>query len=661
LKYNVRRDDSVKRLLFVLVLLTMVLFLNNCGTQVNFYPLIPSLPSPANNSTDISVDTTLSWHCTDPDQDVLVYDIYLGEDSSPPLVKSGHSSNSYKPNTLRYGTKYYWKIVAKDAKGGTSSGPIWSFTTESFSASIYGKVIAYDGDVTKNVSPIDRKVDFSKSAANTEYIPGEYIVQFRSDKMSISSSIVEKSMAPLGSVGDQLRISNKIFYLLRTNLTTQELLKHFSEIPGFVGLSPNYVYRICGEIVPNDPLYSQQWNYPLINLPYTWYLTKGSGIITVAVVDSGIDLSHEDLQGVVSTNGYDFVEDDDQPQDESGHGTHVTGTIAAITNNNKGVAGVTWGNVKILPLKVFGADGSGSVLNVAKAFVYAVDNGAKIINFSGGGGYSDVIYEAVKYAYENDVVIVCAAGNEDGPVIYPAAHSETIAVGAVNSSGQRASYSNYGSELDVVAPGGDESGGVLSTYLNNQYAEAIGTSMATPHVTGVVALMICEGITGVENIRNVLRQTAVDLGVPGFDEYYGAGLVDAYDAVTWSGGWEPLIVYSVGSDDKLDDLTSLQNGNYNLQVNTSPVRVFAWMDFDHDNQLSYGDLYGYYGYMGGNPLKGTAMNVVLMSGENRKIDIMIAPLIDTSNVPVLSSSEMEKLLKFKQKLIEDHYRVLRNK
>ncbi|MFN3284121.1 MAG: S8 family serine peptidase [Pseudothermotoga sp.] len=351
------------------------------------------------------------------------------------------------------------------------------------------------------------------------------------------------------------------------------------------------------------------------------------------------------------------------PQDENGHGTHVTGIISAVTNNDKGIASVTWGLTKILPLRVFDASGIGTYFNVTKAFLFAVDHGAKIINFSGGGGPSDVVYEVVKYAYDNDVIIVCAAGNDGSAGIdYPAAYRETIAVGAVNSSLEKASYSDYGPELDFVAPGGEPDYGILSTWLNNSYQSTAGTSMATPHVTGVIALMIAKGITGVENIRYILGRTAFDSGSTGRDEYYGWGLIDAYRALTWLDDWEPLIVYSLTESNILDQWTVADSrGNYQLDVSSQKVYIYAWMDFDHDDLHSPGDLFGYYGYTSGNPLDGQPSLITLSSGQIRQLDFNIAPIIDTTNRPELSTYDQERLKAFKENVINNYYEELRKR
>lgn len=528
-----------------------------------------------------------------------------------------------------------------------------------FSAFVYGKVSAYVGDVTRSLN--FPTVSSPSKEIESDIIEGQYVVRFD------ASSSVKEQLSLLGKILDELRVQDEIYYLLETSIDISSLREKLSEIPGFLGVEPHRL-MILSSFTPNDPGFYYQWNLPLIRVPEAWSVTRGSDIITIAVIDSGVDLSHEDLRGIF-VPGYDFVENDTIPQDDDGHGTHVVGIIAALTNNNKGVAGVTWGqNVKIMPLKVFDKNATTTHFHGAKAFVYAVDHGAKIINASLGSRVpSDLLQAAVRYAYQNDVVMVCAAGNHnpDDPrdIVYPAAYPETIAVGAVTKDYIRASYSNYGPELDVVAPGGDENQGILSTWINGTYGYAIGTSMATPHVTGIVALMISQGIVGVENIRNLLRATAIDLGPRGRDDYYGWGLVDAYAAVTFEEGWQPLIVFSVDENGRVDNVTAANAlGRFTLEVRKPRVKIYAWLDFDGDGKLSYGDLYGYYGYGGGNPVPSSPIVLTLGMSESKNVDFNVAPLVDSSNrPPELSAQDMQILANYKRSIVEKHYLELKNR
>ncbi|MGB9614476.1 MAG: S8 family peptidase, partial [Fervidobacterium sp.] len=329
----------------------------------------------------------------------------------------------------------------------------------------------------------------------------------------------------------------------------------------------NYIYRALA--TPNDTYYKYQWHYNNIKLPQAWDIIKSANIV-VAVVDTGVSFTHPDLQGIFVT-GKDFVDGDSDPTDPAqdvSHGTHVIGTIAALTNNSLGVAGVNWGGygIKIMPIRVLGADGSGTLDNVAAGIRWAADNGAKIVSMSLGGSGAQVLMDAVKYAYSKNVTLVCAAGNENkSSLSYPAAYVETIAVGATRYDNKRAPYSNYNYTtyydpykkayvkhyLDVVAPGGDTSvdqngdgyaDGVLSTTWTptsgNTYMFLQGTSMATPHVSALAAMLYVKGYTTPEAIRSRLIKTAYKIpgytySSTGWNKYVGYGLIDAYKALTY--------------------------------------------------------------------------------------------------------------------------------
>jgi subtilisin family serine protease len=255
-----------------------------------------------------------------------------------------------------------------------------------------------------------------------------------------------------------------------------------------------------------------------------------------------------DLSGTSFMDGLDFVNQDAHPNDDNGHGTHVSGTIAQTTLNGFGVAGVAFGTT-IMPVKVLNSAGTGSHEWIANGIHYAVDNGADVINLSLGGPGSDTLLEAVQYAYENGVVVVAASGNENGAISYPAAYDAyVIAVGATRYDETRSYYSNYGSSLDLVAPGGDTRDGVdqnMDGYrdgvLQNTFGNTTvdwaywfwqGTSMATPHVSGVAALLLARNpVLTPDEVRSVLQSTAEDLGIAGWDSTYGWGLVDAEAAL----------------------------------------------------------------------------------------------------------------------------------
>lgn len=291
-----------------------------------------------------------------------------------------------------------------------------------------------------------------------------------------------------------------------------------------------------------DPLRSQQWALDTIGADAAHSTSTGSGAV-VAVVDTGVLASHEDLAGRLLP-GHDFVENDNTPQDDNGHGTHVSGIVAADAGNGKGIEGVAPGAM-ILPVRVLDKDGQGTTDNVAKGIDYAVAHHADVINLSLGGdavtsvlGADDVYTKAVQNALDHGVVVIAAAGNDTAPFCeQPAVTGPLLCVGAIDRREMRTFYSSSG---DLVAPGGSATLGgssedILSTYNDGQYEALAGTSQATPHVSGVAALLVSLGLHG-KAVTNRILATARDAGLPGPDDVYGAGILDARAAVAGLGG-----------------------------------------------------------------------------------------------------------------------------
>ena len=345
------------------------------------------------------------------------------------------------------------------------------------------------------------------------------------------------------------------------------------------------VNSICrSHATPNDPFFGFQWHFEpqIFDMQTAWDTATGSGAV-VAVLDSGVAyenysipswesntvasgvtqyLQAPDLNTTSFTAGYDFVNGDTHPNDNGAHGTHVAGTIAQSTNNGVGVAGVAY-NATIMPVKVLNYQGSGTASWLADGLYFCADNGADVANMSLGWnpGYNpgSTVSNAIAYAANAGVVLCASSGNAGvGTVSYPALYSQCIAVGASDYNNNRSYYSQYGSGIDVTAPGGDvttdQNGdgyvdGVLQNtfvgYTNEQnkanptsfsYYFYQGTSMASPHVAGVCALMISNGITGAANIRSQLESTCTDLGSSGYDTVYGHGLVNPVAAIQNGGG-----------------------------------------------------------------------------------------------------------------------------
>ena len=293
-----------------------------------------------------------------------------------------------------------------------------------------------------------------------------------------------------------------------------------------------------------DPRRAQQWNLDLIEADAAHRVSTATGAV-VAVIDSGVQAEHPDLAGRIGA-GYDVVQRDATPQDGDGHGTHVSGIVAAVSGNGIGVESVAPG-ATIMPIRVLGDDGGGSADDVAAGVDYARTHGADVINLSLGsevpligaiGG--DAFDAAVQRAIGAGIVVVAAAGNNGVPVCEQPSASGLLCVGAVDKRRARSFFSSFGSGLGVVAPGGSGASAampgedILSTFKGSTYQELAGTSQAAPHVSGVAALLVARGVRGAAAVQRI-RATATDLGAPGADAKFGAGLVNARAAVAGLG------------------------------------------------------------------------------------------------------------------------------
>jgi hypothetical protein len=280
---------------------------------------------------------------------------------------------------------------------------------------------------------------------------------------------------------------------------------------------------------PDDTYYGNQWALEKVGAPQAWAQSKGRGIL-VAVLDTGADLDHPDLASKVRTDiDWDFVDDDAVAEDSHGHGTHVSGIVAAATDNGLGVAGMGW-EATLLPLRVVGPGGADSV-TLADAIYYAVDHGAGVINMSVGSQTvcPTIVQDAATYAHAQNVVLVAAAGNDGANAqSFPANCYYVLGVAATTSGDTRASFSNYGAHVAVAAPGSD----IYSTAMGGGYGARSGTSMAAPLVAGLAALVRARypDYTATEVVSAIL-DNAVDLGAASWDPYYGCGRIDAARAL----------------------------------------------------------------------------------------------------------------------------------
>jgi serine protease len=413
----------------------------------------------------------------------------------------------------------------------------------------------------------------SSAPAQADFVPGEVIVKFKSDavapaRLTLASASLETQR--------QLGGGETLYTLgagLSTAAATDGVLETVAALQARDDVEfaqPNYLYYPMK--TPNDTYYTYQWHYPAINLPTAWDATTGSSSVVVAVLDTG-KTAHPDLEGQF-VGGYDFVSSTSSSNDGNGrdsnatdpgdsgssyHGTHVAGTIAALSNNGSGVTGVCW-SCKVLPVRVLGYDG-GTSADIADGIRWSAGlsvsgvtnnaNPAKVINMSLGGERAcsaDNTYQnAITAAYNRGVSIVVSAGNsnKNASGFVPASCSNVITVAATDYRGNRAPYSNYGTTIEVSAPGGDTSidrnsdgynDGVLSTLKNSSgsyiYSFYQGTSMAAPHVSGVIGLMLSRNSSLTPSqILSKLQSTARAISSSKCSGGCGSGLIDANAAV----------------------------------------------------------------------------------------------------------------------------------
>ncbi len=347
--------------------------------------------------------------------------------------------------------------------------------------------------------------------------------------------------------------------------------------PGVLWAEPDYIVHIAS--IPDDPSYGSQWNMDKVQAPFAWDMVQGSVDVTIAVIDTGVDLEHPDLQGnlwqnfgEIADNGVDddgngYVDDrwgwdvcnwDPLPQDDHGHGTHVAGIAGAVGNNGVGVAGVMW-RCSIMAVKVLDRGGDGTYSDVAAGIRYAVNNGARIVNMSlAGSSYSKMLQDTInEMCSHHDVLFVAAAGNCGAggsgcsgvnPIMYPAAMEHVVSVAFTDSSDRRAYNSEYNEFVDLAAPGVY----VYSTFLGGGYTRLSGTSMATPLVSGLAGLVrVMRPYWIADQTEAHLKATAEKIGndlyADGRNDYYGYGRVNAATAV-WTLDPPRLAV----SDEQLD-------------------------------------------------------------------------------------------------------------
>jgi thermitase len=387
----------------------------------------------------------------------------------------------------------------------------------------------------------------------SDRLAGQILVRYKS---------ADAQRAELGSMAGQARVLGQIpqlgAWLLQVPAGAEEsILSELEQQPAVQYAEPNY--RADALESPDDPHWPEQWALTKINAPQAWDITHCQGVL-IAILDTGAYLEHPDLINSLWTNpgeipgngldddgngkiddvhGWHFEQncttgacepnDNGLIQDENGHGTHVTGIAAAETNNATGIAGASWG-ARAMIVKVLDEYGNGYYYDIAAGIVYAVDNGAQVINLSlGGESSSQLLQDAVNYAYSKGAVVVAAAGNNGGAVFYPAACDHVMAVAATDANDQRLSFSNQGPEVDIAAPGDS----IISTWLSSYlYYSKRGTSMATPHVSAAAALLQSwRPDWSNQQVQDRLQSQADDVNsalYPGQDIYLGWGRLNLY-------------------------------------------------------------------------------------------------------------------------------------
>ena len=395
-------------------------------------------------------------------------------------------------------------------------------------------------------------VGLSKNQAlaegKSDFVKGEVLVKF---KESASSHEINDTHKKLGGRVKETIPEINVQVVDVGGKRVGEIVSAYARNSRVEYVEPNYIAYALG--ASDDTYFDKQWGMHNagqtggivdadIDAPEAWDVVTGSAVIKIAILDTGIDQSHEDLASKIGLQ--ENFTDSNTVDDLYGHGTHVGGIAAAITNNNTGVAGVGYQS-SLMNAKVLGDNASGYYSWIANGIIWATDNGAKVINMSlGAGRKSATLEDAVNYAWNNGVIVVAAAGNSGNPSrTYPAYYQNCIAVAATDDNDQKASWSSYGSWVDVAAPGVD----IYSTFPDHSYAigkslnydYGNGTSMSTPHVAGIAALVWSTSYgTNAQEVRNRIEQTAD--AVVGTGSYWTWGRVNACNAVGGNCSGEPF-------------------------------------------------------------------------------------------------------------------------
>jgi thermitase len=437
---------------------------------------------------------------------------------SAPRVQDGTPSSSVQPNPGSASSQSVHTNDIVPAVTGTPT-PASSSTSGSTTSNPSGAAPRVSDQGPLNGRPIVAAPDGQPAAA------GSLLVTFKPN--ATSQSRTDANTQAHAVAADAVGHGNTVRVDVQGS-SLADAMAAYAARPDVQSVSPDYALR--ASMTPNDPSFQDEWGMRKIQAPGAWDRVNGASGVKVAVLDTGVS-NHPDLAGrVVLTK--DFTNSPNGMNDVVGHGTHTAGTIAANTNNGIGVAGVAF-NSSLMVGKVLGDDGVGTISSVANGMVWAADNGAKVISMSLGADITcpSALQDAVSYAWSKGVVVVAAAGNEGvARADTPANCTNAVPIGATDSNDAKSSFSNYGSAVPIAAPGST----ILSTGLNGDYMWMSGTSMATPHVAGVAALIWATEY-GTSNQAVVARLFSTADKVAGTGRTVSYGRVNAMAAVAASG------------------------------------------------------------------------------------------------------------------------------
>lgn len=369
-------------------------------------------------------------------------------------------------------------------------------------------------------------------AGSPDIQPGTVIYKLHSDLPAYQLKGLNALLNSQGLVSERTLQGSQVTIATFEHQGREKAIANILQRSGYVEFAePDYA--VPPALQPNDPYYGSQWHHAAVNTPQAWNTTTGSSTALVAVCDTGFEVTHPDLSANMRTDlAYNAQDGSAYIADANGHGTGTAGTLGAVGNNGLGVAGINW-NVDIIPVRIAISDSNSSayISTMATCIEYAADQGARVVNLSYGGIQYATIDSAAQYLRSKNGLLFMSAGNDGQEFADYPDYTSFVGVGATNSNDTRASYSNWGTFVDITAPGSS----IRTTYPGNSYVYYSGTSFSSPLAAGVAALMVAANpAISADEIENGLFLTARDIGVSGEDNVYGHGLVDAQAAVNYA-------------------------------------------------------------------------------------------------------------------------------